>query len=424
MTKSTLTLKQQNQLPQFKQNFFEKQIFSILKEMKKGQLTIELPDGPQFKFGENPDEFKATIFVKDRSFFRRALLFADIGLAESYLDGQWETDDIRAVISWFLLNFNDSPVLNESGKKRKYVNLLTGINQLVHKTRINTEKMSRKNISEHYDLGNNFFSLFLDESMTYSSALFENEGATLAQAQIAKYARLAKMLRLKADDRVLEIGCGWGGFSLYAAKNIGCHITAVTISEEQFARVKKLVNENNLSDRIDVQLIDYRKITGSFDKIISIEMLEAVGEEFVDGYFAKCDELLKPDGLLALQFISSPDSRYDTLRRNVDFIQKYIFPGSLLQSIGRVNQALNKSGDLHLYNLHDMGNSYVKTLALWQARFQERLDDVRQLGFDERFIRKWNYYFSYCQAAFDMRNISVVQAVYTRPNNASLRDLL
>jgi cyclopropane-fatty-acyl-phospholipid synthase len=306
---------------------------------------------------------------------------------------------------------------------------------------------SRRNISEHYDLGNDFYKLFLDPTMTYSSALFEagrpappvwrasaderkdaGPGTaplppTLEMAQIAKYDRLCRQLKLVPGEHVLEIGGGWGGFSLYAAKNYGVRITTVTISEQQFKYAFDLFQNAGLAGRVEIKLMDYRRLTGQFDKIVSIEMLEAVGDAYLEIYFAKCHEVLKPGGLLALQMITCPDSRYDSLRKNVDWIQKHIFPGSLLLSVHRVNEALRRTGDLFLHDLKDLGLSYAETLRRWRIAFNQNEPAARNLKFDTRFIRKWNYYLSYCEAAFALRNISVVQAVYTRPNNPTLTSL-
>ena len=221
----------------------------------------------------------------------------------------------------------------------------------------------------------------------------------------------------------MEIGSGWGGFSKHAAKNYGCRITTVTISEEQFKFARKLFQKENLTDRVEIRLQDYRLLTGQFDKIVSIEMIEAVGEKYLETYFTKCHALLKPHGLLALQMITCPDSRHDSLRKNVDWIQKHIFPGALLLSVHRVNEALRATGDLFLHDLKDLGLDYAETLKRWRVTFNQNEAAVRALKFDARFIRKWNYYFSYCEAAFTMRNISVVQAVYTRPNNSTLQNL-
>jgi cyclopropane-fatty-acyl-phospholipid synthase len=227
-------------------------------------------------------------------------------------------------------------------------------------------------------------------------------------------------LNLKPGEHVLEIGSGWGGFSRHAATQYGCRITTVTISEQQFQYAQQLFQKEGLAGRVEIKLMDYRQLKGQFDKIASIEMLEAVGDAYLETYFGKCHELLKKDGLLGLQMITCPDTRYDSLRRNVDWIQKHIFPGSLLLSVHRVNEALRRTGDLFLHDLFDLGLAYAETLQRWRMAFNKHGEQVRALGFDERFVRKWNYYLAYCEAAFAMRNISVVQAVYTRPNNSTL----
>jgi cyclopropane-fatty-acyl-phospholipid synthase len=286
--------------------------------------------------------------------------------------------------------------------------------------RPNSLATSRRNICEHYDLGNEFYKLFLDPTMTYSCACFQKPGQTLEAAQTAKYDRLCQKLRLQPGEHVLEIGSGWGGFALHAAQSCGCRVTTITISEEQFKYARELFTKNGLADRIEIKLMDYRLLTGRFDKIASIEMLEAVGDAYLETYFGKCHELLKRDGLLAVQMITCPDSRYQALRKNVDWIQKHIFPGSLLLSINRVNEVATRTGGMLLHDLMDLGLCYAETLKRWRITFNEHAVRVRQLGFDDHFIRKWNYYLCYCEAAFAMRNISVVQAVYTRPNNAGL----
>ncbi|HNW00257.1 MAG TPA: cyclopropane-fatty-acyl-phospholipid synthase family protein, partial [Chitinophagales bacterium] len=239
----------------------------------------------------------------------------------------------------------------------------------------------------------------------------------LESAQTAKYESLCQSLKLTPADHVLEIGTGWGGFAEYAAKTYGCKITTVTISKEQHAYATERLQKAGLSDRVEVLLRDYRHIEGVFDKVVSIEMIEAVGAQYLDTYFKKIQSVLKPDGVLALQAIICPDSRFESFKKNVDFIQKHIFPGSLLPSIAAINESVNKTGDLFMFGLKDLGRSYGTTLAAWRERFNANIDQVAQMGFDETFIRKWNYYFAYCEAAFNMRNINVVQMVYTRPNN-------
>jgi cyclopropane-fatty-acyl-phospholipid synthase len=399
-------------------------VFAILQKMRLGTLRVILPNGNEMFFGDlisSNNNYSAEIWITDMDFFGQVLLFGDIGLAETYMAGMWQSPNVSAVISWFLYNLDRSPVLNESRKKSRLFNLGGSINKLLHRFRSNSLQMSKLNISAHYDLGNDFFKLFLDPTLTYSSALYTKEDEDLTAAQAAKYNRLIRKMKIVKDDRVLEIGCGWGGFTLHVAKIIGCHVTAITISRKQFDHVKELVRQSHLEDLIDVQFADYREVSGNFDKIIAIEMIEAVGDNHLDTFFSKCTSLLSPHGLLGLQAITTPDNRYEVLKKNVDFIQKHIFPGSLLPSIKRMNESLSRSGDLQLYDLHDMASSYVNTLKEWQKRFNSSLDEVRDQGFDEGFVRKWNYYLSYCQAAFSMRNITVVQAIYTRPNNLILR---
>jgi cyclopropane-fatty-acyl-phospholipid synthase len=399
--------------------FWQRIVMQSLTQMTLGCLRLELPDGTKKLIGRSDAKISASVRILNEDFFKRCVLFGDVGFGEAYVDGDWDTDDITKVISWFILNIENSPAMSGSRGKKFLVNLLGWQNRFRHWLRPNSLTTSRRNISDHYDLGNDFYKLFLDPTMTYSSALFSDPTQTLAAAQIAKYDRLCRQLKLKPEDHVLEIGSGWGGFSLHAAKNYGCKVLTVTISAEQFKFARDLFQKEGLAGRVEVKLEDYRNLTGLFDKIVSIEMLEAVGDEYLETYFAKCHELLKPQGLLALQMITCPDSRHESLRKNVDWIQKHIFPGSLLLSIHRVNEALRQTGDLFLHDLKDLGLSYAETLRRWRVSFNQNENAVRALNFDTRFIRKWNYYLSYCEAAFAMRNISVVQAVYTRPNNVT-----
>ena len=401
-------------------SLYERIVLSTLERMDRGCLRLELPGGRNLVLGRPDAQVSAHIRIVHSGFFKRCVLFGDVGFGEAYVDGDWETEDITAVISWFILNVENTPGMAGSRARQWLVNLLGWRNRIGHLLRPNSLDTSRRNIAEHYDLGNDFYRLFLDPTMTYSAALFSSPAQSLEEAQIAKYDRLCRQLKLKPGDRVLEIGGGWGGFSVHAARHYGVNITTVTISAEQFHYAQALFQREKLAGQIDIQLKDYRLLEGKFDKIVSIEMLEAVGDAWLETYFAKCHALLKPDGLLAVQMITCPDARYDALRKNVDWIQKHIFPGSLLLSVQRVNEALRKTGDLFLHDLKDMGGSYAETLRRWRTAFQQNEARVRALRFDTRFVRKWNYYLSYCEAAFARRNISVVQAVYTRPNNSTL----
>jgi cyclopropane-fatty-acyl-phospholipid synthase len=399
-----------------KTGLYQGLVLSALSRMDKGRLYLTLPDGEQLSIGDGVAPVTASLVIRNEAFYKRCVLHGDIGFGEAYVDGLWDTDNITTVISWFLLNIDNAPGLSGSRTRAFALNLLKGWNRLAH-SRANTRDGSRKNIAEHYDLNNDFFGLFLDPSMTYSSAYFFREGMTLQEAQQAKYDRLCRQLRLQPGDQVLEIGSGWGENAIYMARNYGCRVTSLTISEEQFRYASDRVKTEGLEDRVTFLLQDYRKINGQYDKIVSVEMLEAVGHNFLDGYFSKCHALLKRDGILALQVITCPDPRYDSLRKGIDWIQKHIFPGSLLPSVGTINNAVNRTGDLSLVDLKDLGLHYAKTLRAWYEQFNARLSEVRSLGFDDRFLRKWNYYFCYCEAAFAMRNIHVMQLVYTRPNN-------
>lgn len=398
-------------------DFYKSTILRLLQPMQKGYLHITLSDGTIMELGDRNATLKADVTVNDDHFYKRAFLYGDIGFAEAYMAGEWTTKNLTQLLSWFLLNIENSPTLSGSAVRSFLLNALQFTNKLFHNKRKNSVTGSQKNIEAHYDLSNEFFSLFLDGTMTYSSAYFTRPDIGLEEAQFEKYESLCQLVKLHPGDHLLEIGTGWGGFALYAAKKYQCRITSVTISKEQYAFATERIAKEGLSHLIEVQLKDYRLIEGTFDKVVSIEMIEAVGAQYLKTYFDKIHSLLKPDGVLALQAIVCPDTRFDELKKNVDFIQKHIFPGSLLPSIAAINSAVNETGDMFLFGLKDLGKSYVRTLAEWRQRFNSNLDTIKQLGFDESFIRKWNYYFSYCEAAFDMRNINVVQMVYTRPNN-------
>jgi len=396
-------------------------VVGLLAKMPVGRLQMTYADGKVRDFG-NPDlEVSASVKINDdREFFKRCAFYGNIGMGEAYTDGLWDTPDIRAVISWFITNMQALQGADTSSDKLPGVGLLKVVNWFRHLRRANTVGNSRRNISEHYDLGNEFYGLWLDATMTYSCAKFEDSEQEFEDAQNAKYEALCQKLKLKATDHVLEIGCGWGGFGTYAAKTYDCRVTGVTISEEQAKFARERVKREGVEDKFEVRIQDYRHIEGQFDKIVSIEMIEAVGDKFHKSFFAKCHEVLAPDGIMALQMITVPDNRYESLTKGVDWIQKTIFPGSLLMSVGRVNEVLVKTSDLFLHDLEDFGAFYVRTLDNWHDRFNAAKESLLKLGFDEPFMRTWNYYLKYCEAGFATRNISVVQAVYTRPNNPAL----
>ncbi|MDB4474206.1 cyclopropane-fatty-acyl-phospholipid synthase family protein [Opitutaceae bacterium] len=402
-------------------------VADALSGMDRGSLTIELPEGGQLLFGDRAPQADlsmgisphAVIKVRKESFFKKCVLAGDIGFGESFVDGDWETSNLTAVIGWFINNVENAPTLSGSNRKRwkdRVVNLLRVANRFGHLLRPNNRTTARRNISEHYDLSNEFFALFLDKSMMYSGAHFAAADTPLVEAQAAKNEALCQKLQLQSGDHVLEIGTGWGGWAIHAVKHHDCRVTTVTISKEQRDLAIQRIAEAGLTDRIDVQLRDFRDITGNYDKIVSIEMMEALGHRYQKAFTDAIGRLLKPSGRVALQFITCPDARYEEFRKGVDFIQKHIFPGSLLLSTNRINQLLAQSGDFVLRGLEDHGLDYTITLRHWQNAFSSRLEEVRKLGFDDRFIRKWEYYLHYCEAAFGLRNISVVQTVHTRAN--------
>lgn len=421
-TQSTVTelsdLEVQPGTPVKPSTFPERIVLQLFKKFSEGGLSLQYPNGHSLHFGKEGAPITARIILNNADeFFKRATFYGNIGMGEAYTDGVWDTPDIAAVIAWFAMNMNTLQGDDTDSSTLPGVNLLKLVNWFRHLNRANSVETSRRNISEHYDLGNQFYSLWLDETMTYSSARFTSAEQPLRDAQTEKYDALCRKLQITSADHLLEIGCGWGGFSQHAAKTYGCKVTAVTISEAQAAYARARIEKAGLSDLVEIRIQDYRHITGIFDKIASIEMLEAVGHKYHESFFAKCHEVLTPNGLLGVQYITVPDCRYKSLTKGVDWIQRVIFPGSLLLSVGRVNEVLGKTGNLFLHNLEDMGLDYARTLSKWHETFNEKLEEIKKLGFDERFIRTWNYYLKYCEAGFSTRNISVVQAIYTRPNN-------
>ena len=384
-----------------------------------GKLQLH-EDDKVLSFGSS-DGPEATIIVHNKLFYKLCILNGDIGFGESYELGYWSSPNVVAVFKWIISNVEDSGIMSGSQDKVNWMGILQRAKRIKHKLRSNSKSGSLRNISQHYDLNNDFFELFLDETMTYSCGIFLAADSNLQQAQEAKYEALCRDLDLQKDDEVLEVGCGWGGFASYAAKNYGCRVHGITISQEQLNYAQKRIKDEGLCHLVTLEFLDYRDLKGEFDKIVSIEMIEAVGDDFLDQYFKTLTKLLRPEGVLTIQAITSPDSRYDEFKSSVDWIQTYIFPGSLLPSIGRMNQAINKVSDLHLVNARDIGPHYAKTLRIWRERFFNNIKEIKKLSFDDRFIRRWDYYLSYCEAAFISRNISDVQLTWLRPNNKSYK---
>lgn len=400
-----------------KPSFYQKIVISLLSKFSKGNLELTLPSGEILNIGDGGG-YDIDIHIKDSSFFKRVVFYGDIGFSESYMDGHWTCSNLTTVIRWIIDNIETSGVMSGSKAKTYGLNFLEKFNRIKHIFNKNSKEGSKDNISYHYDLSNDLYKLMLDETMSYSCGIFETKESSLKEASFNKLAHLCADLDIQKDDHILEIGCGWGGFAKYAAQNFGCKVTGVTISKEQYDYAIDLIKKEGLEDKVTILFKDYRDIKGQFDKVVSIEMIEAVGDEFLPEYFQTIDRLLKPTGVATIQAITAPDSRYESFKNGVDFIQKHIFPGSLLPSTTAMTNACKKT-ELQIINLRDIGVHYAKTLRLWHDRFFDNIEEVKKLGFDDVFIRKWKYYLCYCEAAFIERNISDIQVTFIKPNNTS-----
>jgi cyclopropane-fatty-acyl-phospholipid synthase len=386
-------------------------ILALLKKLVYGRITL-LENGQHHHFGEKSDRFSlaAVITVHHPQFYSRIFLGGSIGAAEAYMEGLWSADDLTIVMRILALNQNAFEEI-EKGLAR----LTVPFYKFYHYVRRNTKAGSRKNILAHYDLGNDFYALFLDETMTYSCGIFENEDSTLKEASEAKYDRICRKLQLKAGDRVVEIGTGWGGFAMYAARNCDVHVTTTTISDEQHHYARNRIKAAGLDNRVALLKKDYRDLDGKFDKLVSIEMIEAVGHQYLNSFFRACSRLLKADGMMALQAITIGDQIFDRHKRSVDFIKRYIFPGSCIPSITAISNAVARVTDLRLVHLEDITPHYARTLHEWRRRFFADIEKVRALGFSEPFIRMWEYYLCYCEGGFAERYIGDVQMLFIKP---------
>ena len=379
-------------------------ISRALNGIKKGSMQITLPDGSIRIFGTPDEEPAARIVVNEWRFFTRILSGGSVAFGEAFVDKDWDSENVTDVLKVFIHNnqaIQRSNLIFSAGVKLA--------NRLYHQSRTNNKSNSRKNIQEHYDLGNDFYQTFLDTTMTYSSGIFHCEQDTLEMAQMNKINHIIAKAQLEPNHHVLEIGSGWGSFAIQAAKTTGCRVTSVTLSDEQYALATERVKEAGLEDLVEIKICDYRDIDGKYDRIISIEMLEAVGHEYLEAYFAKCDELLKPKGKAVIQVITIPEERYSAYRRGCDWIQKHIFPGGFLPSLGSINQAMTKASALTLHKTEDIGKHYAITLREWHERFVANREQVQQLGFYENFQRKWEYYLCYCEAGFETQYIHDLQ---------------
>jgi cyclopropane-fatty-acyl-phospholipid synthase len=391
-------------------------LLKVLSHIKVGSVTIhDGEDTHHFGKAGVAGEPQAEIVVHNRAAFGKVLTGGTVAAGEAYIDGDWSTPNLTEVTRLFSANLESMETMES--KQHWYTKLAL---KVAHSMNRNTHEGSKRNISAHYDLGNDFFRLFLDPTMMYSAAVFERPENTLEKAAVDKLDEICHQLELKPTDHLLEIGTGWGGMAIHAAMHYGCKVTTTTISREQFEYAKARVAELGLEDRITLLCEDYRALTGEYDKLVSVEMIEAVGHDFYSSYFQCCSKLLKHNGKMVIQAITITDSRYEQARRSVDYIKRYIFPGGCLPSLEIIAKHIAKDTDLQMVNLRDITADYALTLAHWRQRFMQRLKDVRAMGFDERFVRMWEFYLCYCEGGFRERIIGTVQIAFAKPGYRSV----
>ena len=396
--------------PSFIDRLAKQMVFRLLGAIQFGQIVVR--DGAdQWTFG--PDEsLAAHITVRDSSFYRQVVFGGSIGAGEAYIDHSWDCDDLVVLSRIMVLNMD---LLDSMERGLGWVLQIFRI--MSHAVNSNSRKGSKRNILAHYDLGNEMYRAFLDPTMMYSSAIYANGSSTLEEASHYKLETICKKLDLRATDRIIEIGSGWGGFAIHAAGNYGCHVTTTTISDAQYAEAKSRIEAAGLTDRITLLQNDYRDLHGSFDKLVSIEMVEAVGRKYLPTFFKKCSELLAENGTMLLQAITIRDNKYDQYARSVDFIQRHIFPGGHVPSVTKMVNLLTEKTDMVVRSLEDFGLDYARTLRDWRWRFAKAFPSLREHGYDERFRRLWEFYLCYCEGGFQERSISVVHLVASRPGN-------
>jgi cyclopropane-fatty-acyl-phospholipid synthase len=390
-----------------------KMVHNQLSKIQVGEIIVR-ENHTEYYFGSVTDDFpvRVTIDVVHPSIYRDVAFGGSSGSGEAYMKGSWVCSDLLGLVRIFLRNRDVLDTMDYG-----FTRLKAPIHKLIHLFSRNTRAGSRKNISAHYDIGNDLFRLFLDDTMMYSSAYFETADTTLEQAAVAKLDLVCRKLELNTCDHLLEIGTGWGGLAVHAARHYGCRVTTTTISEEQFVLATRKVAEAGLDHLVTVIRQDYRDLSGHYDKLVSIEMIEAIGHQYMDTYFRKCCSLLRPDGMMLIQAITIKDQLYRSALKDVDFIKKFIFPGGFLPSVTAMIEAICRTTDMKLFHLQDIGPHYARTLREWRQRFFNRLDEIRELGYSDEFIRLWEYYFCYCEGGFLERDIGTVQMVLTRPDN-------
>lgn len=384
-------------------------LFRVLREIRHGQVILHDAEG-RFVFGDPASGLRSSLWVADPAAYTRMLLEGSVGAGRAYADGAWDSDDLVGFIRILARN-GKAMARSRSGWGR-----VMDVSGRMHRwRRRNSLKGSKENISAHYDLGNEFFGTFLDPTMMYSAAFFDSETTSLEQASVAKLDRICRKLDLGPEDHLLEIGTGWGGLAVHAAREYGCRVTTTTISREQHAFATERVREQGLEDRVTVLDKDYRELSGTYDKLVSVEMIEAVGPEYLDGFFSLCSGLLRPEGLMLVQAITIDDREYERAARSVDFIKHFIFPGSCIPSVERMVRAVAGHTDMQVHDLEDLTPHYALTLARWRERFGARAETLERLGFDRRFRRLWEFYFAYCEGGFRERRIGDVHLLLAKP---------
>lgn len=390
---------------------FRTPFISRLKQLHGGfiRLNDHSVSSPAVEFGDAKSLLRAELSILDGDVFKKIATGGSLGAAEAFMDGDWDSEDLTSLIRIFIRNLDAAHSIDASSSWFRRL-----FDRTMQRLKANTIRGSKSNIAQHYDLGNDFYSLWLDETMNYSCAVFDHPEVALREASIAKMERVCQDLKLGPNDHLLEIGTGWGGLAIHAAKRFGCQVTTTTISDEQYKLAFRRVVEAGLEDRVTVLNRDYRELDGRYDKLVSIEMIEAVGHQYLPTFFEKCSQLLAKNGRMLLQSIVIADERYEFHRRSVDFISKYIFPGGALPSIAKLTELAAKHGGFRMLQLTDIAPHYAETLRRWRENFVQQLPSVRKLGFDERFIRMWQYYLCYCEAAFDERQINCVQMLLAK----------
>jgi cyclopropane-fatty-acyl-phospholipid synthase len=391
--------------------FARSAVLDRLGRIRDGGIVVS-DGGKQEELGDRDSELRAELVVQKPAFYRSVALRGVLGGAESYMDGHWSSPTLTALLQIIARNREAL-----EGMEKGAVRLFRPGLRLLHALRRNSRRGARRNITAHYDLGNEFFALFLDPTLTYSCGVFEHPDASMEEASIAKYDRICRALELGPDDRVLEIGGGWGGFALHAASRYGCHVTTATISREQHDLALERIAEAGLADRIEVLLEDYRDLRGSYEKLVSIEMIEAVGHRHLDSYFQICSERLRTNGMMLLEAITVSDGDYTRSIRSVDFVKRYIFPGGQLVSVGAICRSLARATDLRLTHLEDITPHYAETLRRWREKMHENLNRIRDLGLTDQFLRMWEFYLCYCEAGFRERANGVCQILLEKPGS-------